>query len=243
MKAYHIKYWDDVYETAATRQVRTLTYYSKPNKLVGEGLGLLLSQPDGLMLYGAFTFLEILASTAPQEWRGWLVRNGTPMDALRMSALTPRIPPEMIQRTLDFCSTPPMDWIECLEWDGASQLPLGGPKQLRTIASHQPADGTPSASHQPADGKTVRGKTDRSKTEDTEEEREEDGGFAVQQEARARQTMQFAAAQSRKRELEATPKEDRTEEQEVEFKKMRRLIRAIQQKQQRGDFTPIKEKP
>jgi hypothetical protein len=239
MKALHLKYWNTVYETAATRQVRVLSYYSKPNKLVGEGLGHMLNQPDGLALYGTWTFLEILASTAPQEQRGWLVRNGTPMDATRMSALT-HIPVPMIERALSFFSTAPLDWLEELEWEGGRQgelpVPLGTPS-----ASHQAANGTPSASHQAANGKSVRGKTDKRKTEETEEREEEYGGFASKEEARQAQTQQFAATSARKRELEAVPKAERDEEQTAEIKKMARLLKAIQKKQRAGDFTPVRE--
>ena len=137
MKAYHIKQWNTLYETASTRQVRTLTYYSKPIKFVGECIGHLFQQVDGLALYGTWTFvLESLAASATHDWRRWLIRNGTPLDAQRMSALT-RVPQKDIERAIEFFSTPPMDWLENIEWPGQAQLELP--------ARHQTADGTPMA--------------------------------------------------------------------------------------------------
>lgn len=111
MKAWHIKHWDTLYESNSSRVVQTLSYFCQPNKLTGEGIGHMNMQPDGLELYGTLTWLKVLASTALKAQRGWLIRNGTPMDAARMAALL-RIPQEKIQRALDFFSTTPMDWIE-----------------------------------------------------------------------------------------------------------------------------------
>ena len=68
------------------------------------------------------------------------------------------------------------------------------------------------------------------------------GGFASKEQARSAQTNQFASASARKRELEAITEDERTEEQTAELKKMRALLRAIQKKQTKGDFTPVIEK-
>ncbi len=239
-KAFHLKHWDELYETAQTRQVRVLSYYSKPNKLVGEGLGHMMSQPDGLALYGTWTFLEVLASTAPQFDRGWLVRNGTPMDATRIASLM-RLPIEPVERALKFFSTAPMDWLEELEWEGSKQAE---PK-IKTeppSARHQHAISTPSARHQHADGISVRGKTDKSKTEDSEERERENGGFATKGEARAAQREQRASAKARLKDLASVAEEDRTPDQEAEFAKLTGLVREIEKKQRGGDFTPVQIK-
>ena len=227
MQAYHLRHWDALYETAETRRVRTLTYYSKPNKLVGEGVGHMLMQPDGLALYGTWTFLEALASTAPQNQRGWLIRNGTPMDAQRMSALT-RIPMKEIERALTFFSTPPLDWLEVSKWDH-------GHAQGTPIADHGHAQGTPWSV-------PTRGKKEDKETEVLKRERRK-GGFASEGEAAQGQVRQFAAIQAVKGELEAVDPERRTLEQEEELKKLRGQLRAIQQKQAAGDFTPLTEEP
>jgi hypothetical protein len=229
--AYHIKQWDDLYESNSSRTVQTLTYYCKPNKFVGECLGYMLSQPDGLELYAVWTFLEALASTAPKQWRGWLIRNGSPMDAARIANLT-RIPIEKIQRTLDFCTTAPMDWLEVLEWpDGA---PTGHRRQ---------ADGAPTGHRKANYGISAGLSTDQMKTEDSvQKEREKKGEELDPKEARSRQTTQFAALTAQLRKLEATPAEDRDDAEEAEIKKTRRLLNQIQKKQGAGDFTPVQEK-
>jgi len=249
MQAYHLRHWDALYETAETRRVRTLTYYSKPNKLVGEGVGHMLMQPDGLALYGTWTFLEALASTAPQNQRGWLIRNGTPMDAQRMSALT-RIPMKEIERALTFFSTPPLDWLEVSKWDHghAQGTPIAdhGHAQGTPIADHGHAQGTPIADHGHAQGTPwsvpTRGKKEDKETEVLKRERRK-GGFASEGEAAQGQVRQFAAIQAVKGELEAVDPERRTLEQEEELKKLRGQLRAIQQKQAAGDFTPLTEEP
>ena len=220
-KAYHIRQWDNVYETAQTRQVRTLTYFSKPNKLVGEGLGHMLNQADGLALYGTWTFLEVLASTAPTEWRGWLIRNGTPMDATRMSALT-RIPVADLQRALDFFSTAPMDWLELLDWQGEKQgkLPLG--------------TGTPSARHQTTDGISVRGKTDKEK-EGRSRERDKKGASPEGMEG---SKLQWASVSKQIRELEAKGS-SATVADKQELRRLRAILRAIETRQAAGDFGTV----
>lgn len=226
MKCWHITMWDQIYETAETRRIRTLSYYGKPNKLIGEGLGFTLAQPDGLALLGTFALLEALASHGLPEQRGWLWRNGSPMDAARMAALI-RIPVEPLQRALNHFSSPPMDWLEEADYPGDGRATAG---RAQPLAGSDPGDGRAT---------TTRGKTDKEKTTEGEKERRNGGTSLSEEELRARQSAQFAAARGRLSTLAELPEEERTENNRAEMARMKVLIRKIQKKQARGDFSPV----
>lgn len=234
-KAYHFKDWGTIFENNKSREVDNLTYFLQPNKLVGEGLGYTKMQPDGLELMGTYMFLKCVASTAPKKWRGWFVRNGSVMDAVRIAALS-GIPVEKVERALTFFSTPPMDWLQHEEWPGDTTAARGRQPGDTTAARKCPAGVENSALTEVL--------TDVSTdvlTEPEEREREEKGLRIDPKEAKARQTAQFAAANARLQKLEAVPRDERSEEQRMDLKKMRALINAIQKKQAANDFTPVEE--
>ena len=206
--------------------MQTLSFYAKPNKLVGEGLGFTLAQEDGLALLGTWALIEALASHGLPKQRGWLFRNGSPLDAPRMAALL-RIPLTPIERALKHFSTAPMDWLEEAEFPFAS-------------ARSQSADGRLSARSQSADGISARLRTERERTEEIERERRKGEGLSAE-ELRARQIAQFAAATARIKALESVPEEDLTEKNRAELKEMKALAKKIQKKQARGDFSPVEE--
>lgn len=226
--AYRFKDWDTTYENDRSRAINALSYYCQPNKLVGEGIGMMLMEADGLELYGVLGFLKALASTAPREWRGWLVRNGSVMDARRMSALT-HIPMEKIERALRFFSTAPMDWLVLEVWP-----PL--PKRRGGVNA--------TGAGREQDGSILTGlSTDKGlSTDDQQQSNKQNGRFASAEAAAEAQKRQFGAVKSRIEDLERVSEDDRTPEQEAELKKMRGVLKAIQKKQRAGDFTPVEEK-
>jgi hypothetical protein len=171
--AYHITHWDKLYETWETRKIRTLTYYAKPNKLVGEGIGLTLAEPDRAALLGTWAMIEALASTCERDHRGWLVRNGTPMTAQRMAALT-RFEPKDFERALAHFSRPEVGWLELLDWP---------PK---TGKDRTPAGDSPDSKHEPEKDRTPAGdspdsarKRERGKIGDQREREGERGAPAL----------------------------------------------------------------
>lgn len=222
MKAYHIKDWARIYENNKSREVETLAYFLHPNKLVGECLGLTKMQPDGLELLGTLMLLKCVASTSqPVRWRGWFVRNGTVMDALRIAALT-GIPEEKIQRALTFFSTAPMDWLLHEEWPGdTSSARSGHPEGSKSALTDV--------------------LTDKVLTDCTEE-REREGSEESRKTDRENQRTQFVAARARLQKLEAVPEQDQDAAHRAEIKKNRATISAIQKKQAAGDFSPVPEK-
>ncbi len=121
-----------------------------------------------------------------------------------------------------------MDWIEHTDTPPTGRLSGDSPTDT-------PPTGRLSGDLQhPTDRPTTKNKL-------TSKEREENGGFASKGEARQAQTTQFAALSDRKRDLEAVPEDERTDEQAEELKKTARQIKAIQKKQRAGDFTPVEE--
>lgn len=143
-QAYHIKHWNDWYESSETRKLKTLTYYGKSNKLVGEGIGCTLAQQDNVALLGTWALIEALASTAERELRGWLIRNGTPLTAVRMSALLGgRVSAETFDRALQHFVSPEVGWLELVQMPGeTADLPPqkpATPPQPGTVPVETPA--------------------------------------------------------------------------------------------------------
>jgi hypothetical protein len=231
-KAYHFKDWPRIYENNKSREVDNLTYFLQPNKLVGECLGFTKMQEDGLELLGTLMFLKCVASTSPSRWRGWFVRNGSVMDAVRIAALA-GIPVAKVERALTFFSTPPMDWLLLEEWPGDTASARGRHSGDTASARGGHAEGSKSALTDVL--------TDKVLTDCTDRERERKGEEVDPKEASSRQRIQFRAATSRLEKLEAVPREERSEAQRAEIKKTRAIINAIQKKQAANDFTPVEE--
>lgn len=225
MKCWHLTMWDELYESAQSRDVKTLSFYGKPNKLIGEGLGFTLSQPDGLALLGTWALIEALASHGLPKQRGWLFRNGSPLDANRIAALL-RIPKEPIERALKHFATPPLDWLEEGEFPASTER---APSKLPASTERAPSI-------------SARGLTEREKTEGNRE-KEEMGGFASKEEARRAQQTQFAALNAQLTSLNAVPEDERDEVHARDLKKTRRVLRELQKKQAHGDFTPVSGEP
>lgn len=110
-KAFYIVEWGNLYETSETKKIRNLSFYAKPNKLVGEGIGLTLQEADNVALLGTWALIEALASTSARDDRGWLIRNGTALTAARMAALT-RVDVKHFDRALVWFSRPEINWLE-----------------------------------------------------------------------------------------------------------------------------------
>jgi hypothetical protein len=247
MKAYHIKDWETTRENNDTRKYVDLLWFRNKVKLLGEGMGHTLSQPErqGPFLYGMFKIIEQIAAGGRKEQRGWLFRNGTPLDASRMGNLT-RLPAAYFDEALTFFSSTPMDWLEHIEFalDGD-----GNPQRVEANRENGGRDAGDSPDNLPPNRDTPEkagrfSASDRRKNLPNTNEGsyiKENGGFASKEEARKAQSQQFASASAQKHELEAIPEDERGEVEEAELKKTRTLIREIQKKQRKGDFTPVLE--
>jgi hypothetical protein len=240
-KAYHIKDWDRDRENADTRKYVDLIWFRSKVKLLGEGLGHTLTQPDrqGPFLYGMFKIIEQIAAGGKLGERGWLIRNGSAMDAQRMGNLM-RLPAPYFEEALAFFTKPPMDWIEHIEYspsnaadqESAGRTPGESPGVPPSCADEQENV----RRNAPSEERRTYNKEQR-----TSKREKENGGFASAEEGRRAQAAQFAALRSRISELESIPEEDRLPAEEADLKKTRGLLRGLQKKQAAGNFTPVRE--
>lgn len=245
-KAYYITNWHEDRENGETRKYVDLLWFRNKVKLMGEGLGYTLQQTRGVHLYGMFKLIEQVAAGGRLEQRGWLFRNGSPMDAQRIANLLRQPVPE-VEEALKFFSTPPMNWLELREYAGASpadpqnldqrgRLPGDSPAKQPVVASSRKEGGRISASeehpNQPTD-------LERPKNPS---EREKNRGNLSAGDLHGQQKVQFAAARAEVDRLQAIPEDERSEAESAELKKARELVKAIQKKQRAGDFTPVEEK-
>lgn len=113
MKEYRIKDWDKHFENAASRKLDTLNWVPVPNKHDGEGYRTIIMEKDGIVMYGCWHLILQVASKC--QPRGSLVRSdGTPHTAKSISIKTGCPDVDAIQRTLDFCASPEVAWIQCV---------------------------------------------------------------------------------------------------------------------------------
>lgn len=112
---YQIKNWNDHFENDRSRQRKKCAWCPMPNKQDGLGYGLIMMEPDGPAIYGAFVALVLMCSKQGAPRDGWLTENGQPTGR----ALTPKelcvktkIPPESIARALEITSEESVGWID-----------------------------------------------------------------------------------------------------------------------------------
>ena len=113
MTMYRIKNWEKHFENAKSRQIDSLSWVPVPNKHDGEGFRTIMSEPDGLVIYGCWHLILQVASKCHP--RGTLVRDDkTPHTSKSIAIKTGCGNQSAIQRTLDFCSSLEVGWIEQL---------------------------------------------------------------------------------------------------------------------------------
>lgn len=239
MKAYHIEGWEEERENADTRKYVQLLWYRNPVKLIGEGLGHTLSQPErrGPFLYGMFKLIEQVAAGGKKEERGWLYRNGSPMDAARIAMLL-RLPEEFVKEALEFFSKPPMDWLKMREFCpngpvSAGRTPGESPGNPGYSAGGRENTGRNAPSEPNEPNRTDLERTDQSILKEKEKERE---ASDVQIQASKVQAGILIGAI---RELEAR-RATLTGEERAVLRKKRRELAELQKKQAGGDFKPHK---
>ena len=166
MKAFHINGWETDRENAETRKYVDLLWFRNKVKLMGEGLGHTLGQADkqGPFLYGMFKVIEQIAAGCKP--RGWLIRNGTPMDAARMGSLM-RMPPAYFEEALKFFSSAPMDWLEHVDVPSELLNGAGGQEKGGRTSGESPAEKTNGAGGQEQGGRNSASEERKSESEHT----------------------------------------------------------------------------
>ena len=116
MSIYQIKNWNTHYENAKSRETERCRFCCIPNKQDGLGYGLLLAEPNGEALYGAFVAVVLVASKQKNR-DGWLTDNGLPTGhplTARLLSVKCRISEATIARMLEVAATTDIDWIVAL---------------------------------------------------------------------------------------------------------------------------------
>lgn len=107
---FRIRNWNTLYENNRTRELKNLDWLPIPNKQDGDGYTLIMSQPDGAAIFGAWIACAQVASRCGT--RGTLVRDsGKPHDSASLARMT-RIPVTLIDRMLSVCSSADVNWLE-----------------------------------------------------------------------------------------------------------------------------------
>ena len=92
MTIFHVRDWDNVYETAETRKRKFLHWTPLPNKFDGSKYTELVDCPTGVEHYAAWCAVLSIASRADQARRGYLLKgDGTPHTAVSLARMT-RLP-------------------------------------------------------------------------------------------------------------------------------------------------------
>jgi hypothetical protein len=152
MKAWAIKKWNDTFEAAASRKLRTLTYIGLPVDQGSKRFRRLMQDEAGAAAHGHFMAIVQWAATLP--CRGLLVRSGEPL-TIEEIALYSHIPPPMLAKSWPLLTGPTgVEWIEEVEFKSLPQTPywsaITPPRTRRTSASDPPlirqeSPGTPLA--------------------------------------------------------------------------------------------------
>lgn len=109
---YQIKDWE-VFENHKSRILGSLRYVCVPNKHHGLGLTRVLTEPNGMAIYGAWMLMVQLCSQQAVR-SGWLTDGGMPTDVAYTAediALKFRQPPELITLALGVLSSPRIGWL------------------------------------------------------------------------------------------------------------------------------------
>ena len=154
MTTYRIRNWDEHFENNRTRDMKDMRWVPVPNKHDGEGYAYIMSLKDGISIYGAWHLILQVASKCKE--RGTLLRDdGTPLLA-KSIAIKSRGDEKTIQRALEICCSPEVDWIEALteepqegaeipqeparkgrEWNGIEGREENGMESVRSAMGRQ----------------------------------------------------------------------------------------------------------
>jgi len=124
MNQYIVKDWDDHFENNRSRKMVKMQWVPVPNKHDGEGFAYIMSQKDGMAIFGAWILILQVASKC--HVRGSLVRdNGKPHTAATIAMKT-RGDEKIIQKALDVCASSEVGWLQEVTQDaqeGGTRLP------------------------------------------------------------------------------------------------------------------------
>jgi len=116
MTYYRIRNWQKHFENNRTKEMVVMRWVPVPNKHDGEGYQTIMSEKDGITIYGCWHLILQVASKC--GLRGTLLRDdGTPYTAKAISLKTGWRNERDIQRALDFLSQSQVAWLEVVMTD------------------------------------------------------------------------------------------------------------------------------
>jgi hypothetical protein len=109
---YRIKDWDERFENAMSRKVKTVTYIPFPIEQGSEHFVQMMASRDGAAAYGHFIAVVALAASMPV--RGVLRRSGKSLTADSVAGRI-GVPSALFRRSWDYLTSKECGWIECVE--------------------------------------------------------------------------------------------------------------------------------
>ena len=112
-----IRDWNDIFENAESRKLKSLRWVAMPNKTNSQGYTALVEHPRGALHYGAWCAIVLVCSLRePREKRGTLPEaDGTIGGISRALGRISRLPPEIFEEVLPrLINDQEIAWIEQL---------------------------------------------------------------------------------------------------------------------------------
>ena len=105
------------FENERSRTRDKCSWCAIPNKQDGLGYGLIMLEEDGPAIYAAFVSVILVCSKHMRPRHGLLTHDGLaccqPYSSAELAVKT-KMPKALIERMLEFCTRPEIDWIQCL---------------------------------------------------------------------------------------------------------------------------------
>lgn len=162
---YRIAKWEQTFERAETRKLKTLHWVSMPVAFTSSGYNALLDAFDGetaAAMYGAWSAL--VAFAAQCNTRGTLADSrGNPLTIRHISRVT-GLPVHVFERLIEWASRPEVEWLETIDSNDIKQTTLETP-QICTVSiasGESPDDLPPRRENPPA---TEHNRTGQDRTE------------------------------------------------------------------------------
>jgi hypothetical protein len=164
-KIYRIACWADLYETSETRKYVALRWVPVPNKHDGLGYRRMVSNRERCQLFSAWLLIVQVASKGRPEQRGWLVRDGKPLDAEDLELIT-GFPAQIFAAAFIFFSDSKIGWLIADDSADMPAAPAGN--GLRPVAppdSPAPPAVSPASSAGAPGESPVEGKEEKERME------------------------------------------------------------------------------
>jgi hypothetical protein len=233
MQAFHVVQWAQCHENHESRKYGRLGFIYKPNKHDGLGFRRLVANEDRVALYAGWNLILEVASKSDRALRGWLVRDGRPLDAEGLSLMT-GFPKEMFEKCLRFFIEPQMGWLEQAELPAAQG-------ELPAPPGEPPGKHPVSRENLPAHPVANRTEQNRTEQKDSSEAKKNSSGSLNggkegpgMAEVLASRT-QVTALLTQLKEMEED-REDWTAEDRELYQKKRALLKRVQAAQAEGRF-------